>query len=205
MGTQCFSARAWETPALQAAAIFRALEVDGIQLSFFDIGGGFPVQYLGRKVPTNAEILSLIRGILARELPGRKFTLAVEPGRGLVGSAAKMSSHVMLRATRPDAEWLHLDVGVYQGFSDAPDGIRYAINVPGRTGEPKPFTLCGPTCDSADTLSRNQFLPGDTATGDLLVFDKAGAYAECLFSRFNGIQPPEIQYPARRSLRPGEM
>lgn len=194
VGTQCFNAKAWETPTRQAAGIFRDLKKEGIPLTFFDIGGGFPVQYLDRKVPTNAEILTLVRSLLKQELPDHPLTLAIEPGRGLAGSAAIMSSRVMLRATRPDSEWLHLDVGVYHGFSDAPDGIRYAINVPGREAAPLPFTLCGPTCDSADTLSKNQFLPGDTQTGDLLILNKTGAYAECLFSHFNGIQPPEILY-----------
>lgn len=194
VGTQCFSAKAWETPTRQAAGIFRDLKQEGITLSFFDIGGGFPVQYLGRKVPTNAEILSLVRTILKEELPNHPLTLAAEPGRGMVGNAALMSSRVMLRAARPDGEWLHLNVGVYQGFSDAPDGIRYSINAPGRSATPAPFTICGPTCDSADTLSKHQFLPGDVRTGDLLIFHKAGAYAECLFSHFNGIKPPEIKY-----------
>lgn len=194
VGTQCYSAQAWEEPSRQAAGIFRDLKKEGITLSFFDIGGGFPVQYLGRKVPTNAEILTLVRSILKEELPDHPLTLAIEPGRGLIGSAALMSSRVMLRATRPDAEWLHLDVGVYHGFSDAPDGIRYAINVVGRDAAATPFTLCGPTCDSADTLSKNQLMPGDTRTGDLLILHKTGAYAECLFSHFNGIQPPEVKY-----------
>lgn len=194
VGTQCFAAKAWETPTRQAAGIFRDLKKEGITLSFFDIGGGFPVQYLGRKVPTNQEILDLVRGILKEELPDHPLTLAIEPGRGLAGSAALMSSRVMLRATRPDAEWLHLDVGVYQGFSDAPDGIRYSINAPGRSATPTSFTICGPTCDSADTLSKHQFMPGDIQTGDLVIFHKAGAYAECLFSHFNGIKPPEVKY-----------
>lgn len=194
VGTQCFAAKAWETPTRQAAGIFRDLKKEGITLSFFDIGGGFPVQYLGRKVPTNLEIINLVRGILKEELPDHPLTLAVEPGRGMVGNAALMSTRVMLRATRPDAEWLHLDVGVYQGFSDAPDGIRYSINAPGRSGKPTSFTLCGPTCDSADTLSTHQFMPGDIQTGDFLIINKAGAYAECLFSHFNGIKPPEVRY-----------
>jgi ornithine decarboxylase len=194
VGTQCFSANAWEEPSRQAAGIFRDLKKEGITLTLFDIGGGFPIQYLGRKVPTNAEILTLVRSILKEELPGHSLTLAVEPGRGLIGNAAVMSSRVMLRATRPDAEWLHIDVGVYHGFSDAPDGIRYNINVVDRNAPATPFTICGPTCDSADTLSKNQFMPGDTQTGDLLVLHKTGAYAECLFSHFNGIQPPEVKY-----------
>jgi ornithine decarboxylase len=43
VGTQCYSARAWETPARQAAAIFRDLNKDGITLKFFDIGGAIPL------------------------------------------------------------------------------------------------------------------------------------------------------------------
>lgn len=194
VGTQCYSAKAWETPTRQAAMVFRDLKKEGIDLELFDIGGGFPVQYLGRKVPTNAEILKLVRSVLKEELPGHSFTLAAEPGRGLVGSAALMTTQVMLRASRPDAEWLHLDVGVYHGLSDAPDGIRYAINAIDRKGAPVPFTLCGPTCDSADTISKGQELPGDVTNGDRLILHKAGAYAECLFSHFNGIQPPEVKY-----------
>lgn len=194
VGTQCYSAKAWEQPARQAAGIFRDLKKEGITLELFDIGGGFPVQYLGAKVPTNREIISLVRGVLKEELGDFPLTLAVEPGRGLVGSAALMSTRVMLRADRPDAEWLHLDVGIYHGLSDAPDGIRYPIVAVNRSGSPTPYTLCGPTCDSADTISKNQQLPGDIVPGDLLVLNKAGAYAECLFSHFNGIKPPEIKY-----------
>lgn len=194
VGTQCYSAKAWETPSRQAAAIFRDLKKEGITLELFDVGGGFPVQYLGRKVPTNAEILKVVRGVIREELGEFPLTLAVEPGRGLVGSAALMSTRVMLRAQRPDAEWLHLDVGVYHGLSDAPDGIRYAINALKRSGAPTPYTLCGPTCDSADTISTRQELPSDVAAGDVLILNKAGAYAECLFSHFNGIKPPEVKY-----------
>ncbi len=194
VGTQCYSAKAWETPTRQAASIFRDLRKEGITLELFDIGGGFPVQYLGRKVPSNAEVLQVVRSVLKEELGDAPVTLAVEPGRGLVGSAALMSTRVMLRAERPDAEWLHLDVGVYHGLSDAPDGIRYAINAIDRNGSPVPYTLCGPTCDSADTISTGQELPSDVAAGDLLILNNAGAYAQCLFSHFNGIKPPEIKY-----------
>lgn len=194
VGTQCYSAKAWEEPSREAAAIFRDLKKEGITLQLFDVGGGFPVQYLGRKVPTNAEIINVVRSVIKEEL-GENYplTLAVEPGRGLVGSAALMSSRVMLRAARPGAEWLHIDVGVYHGLSDAPDGIRYSISSD-RTGAPIPYTICGPTCDSADTISKNQLLPGDLEPGDLLILNKTGAYAECLFSHFNGIKPPEVKY-----------
>jgi ornithine decarboxylase len=89
---------------------------------------------------------------------------------------------------------LHLDVGVYQGLNEALDHLIYPVTVAHRSGDEATFTLCGPTCDSADTISKGQKLPASVTEGDLLVFDIAGAYSECLFTRFNGIEPPAVHF-----------
>ena len=121
-------------------------------------------------------------------------TVAVEPGRAIVATATAMSTRVMLRTKRPDAEWLHLDVGIYQGLNEALDKLVYPVTVAGRAGREVPFTLCGPTCDSADTISTGQKLPAAVEEGDLLVFGMPGAYSECLFTRFNGIESPLVHF-----------
>jgi ornithine decarboxylase len=111
-----------------------------------------------------------------------------------VATAAAMSSRLLLRAPRADGEWLHLDVGVYQGLNEALDRLVYPITVAHRDGAQAAFTLCGPTCDTADTISKGQKLPQSVTEGDLLVFDITGAYSECLFTRFNGIEPPAVHF-----------
>ncbi|MGE5191331.1 MAG: type III PLP-dependent enzyme [Deltaproteobacteria bacterium] len=194
VGTQCYSVKAWETPAKEAAAIFRDLKREGIDLKLFDIGGGYPAPYLGRSIPTVAEILGAVDGLLKNELPDHPLTLAVEPGRGIVATAAALSSRLMLRAPRAEGEWLHLDVGTYHGLSEALDRIVYPVTVAHRSGTEALFTLCGPTCDSADTISKGQKLPNSVREGDLIVFDIAGAYSECTFTRFNGIEPPLVRF-----------
>ena len=60
VGTQCYSAGAWETSARKAAGIFRELGQEGIELRFFDIGGGYPAPYLGRDIPSVKEILDTV-------------------------------------------------------------------------------------------------------------------------------------------------
>jgi ornithine decarboxylase len=194
VGTQCYSAKAWETPAKQAAGIFRNLKKEGIDLKFFDVGGGYPAPYLGRSIPTVKEILAVVDRVLKEELPDQPVTVAVEPGRGIVATASAMSGRLMLRAPRPDGEWLHLDVGIYQGLNEALDHLVYPVTVAHRSGAEAAFTLCGPTCDSADTISKGQKLPASVTEGDLFVFDSAGAYSECLFTRFNGIEPPVVHF-----------
>jgi ornithine decarboxylase len=194
VGTQCYNAKAWETPAREAAGIIRDLRKEGIELKFFNIGGGFPAPYVGQSIPTVKEIFAGVDGVLKQELPKHTVTVAVEPGRGIVATATAMSSRLMLRTRRSDGEWLHLDVGIYQGLNEAVDHLVYPVTVAHRSGTEAAFTLCGPTCDSADTISKGQKLPASVAEGDLFVFGMAGAYSECLFTRFNGIEPPAVHF-----------
>jgi ornithine decarboxylase len=104
------------------------------------------------------EILGGVEKVLAEELPGWPITLVVEPGRGIAATAGAVSSRVMLRAPRADGEWLHLEAGYYQGLNEVLDHYVYPITVAGRSGPDTPYTLCGPTCDSTDTISKGQRL-----------------------------------------------
>ncbi len=193
VGTQAYSANAWVTPTQQAASIFKDLRAEGIQLRFFDIGGGYPTPFLGRPIPTVKEILDTVVATLHSELTELPEIFAAEPGRGICGTAGVMSSRVMLRAERATSEWIHLDVGLYQGLGDAADHLMYPMTVPSRSAADQSFTTCGPTCDSADTMSQGQKLPGDITEGDLVIIGITGSYSECLFTRFNGIEPPQVK------------
>ncbi|MFT8657529.1 type III PLP-dependent enzyme [Acetobacter papayae] len=195
VGTQCLYPQAWETPTAQAASIFRDMKKHGIDLQFFDIGGGYPTAFASSPNPPSVkQILDTVKTVLDRELPGQNVRLAVEPGRGIAGSSGTVSARVMLRADRASGEWLHLDAGIYQGLFDAVDHYVYEIATPGRSGAPVPFTLCGPTCDSFDTISKNQKLPGDLQEGDLLIFENAAAYSESCNTTFNGMPSPAVHY-----------
>lgn len=194
VGTQCYSAKAYAKSSRECAHIFKKMLEEGVRLQLLDIGGGFPVQYLGRKVPALSEIHQQVQAVLHRELPDHPVTLAAEPGRAIAGTAAAMSSRVLLRTTRPSGEWLHLDVGVYQGLDEALDGIVFPISYQASKPGEQAFTLCGPTCDSVDMISRGQQLSSEIASGDLLVLSRTGAYSEGLATHFNAIDPPEVRY-----------
>lgn len=195
VGTQCVHPEAWIGPAREAAGIFRDLASEGIFLKFFDIGGGFPAAYLNYpNAPGPSKILPGVRAILEKELPGLDVRLALEPGRGIAATAGAVGSRVLLRAPRATGEWLHLDAGLYHGMIDVMDGYVYHITIPGRTGDLKPFTLSGPTCDSADVISKGQLLPGDIDEGDYFVFHDSAAYSEACDTEFNGMASPVSHY-----------
>jgi ornithine decarboxylase len=201
VGSQCYDAKAWEGPLADIAALRRRLRDRGVALSFVNCGGGFPTQYCrGNRglVPNINAIGSSIVSSIARALPDFDGTVAAEPGRFIVGNAGVLASKVILRADRGNGKtWLHLDAGVYQGLNDAIYNIRYDIRCLGRNDphEPLlPFTLAGPTCDSADVMYHDVMLPASVANGDTLCFFNAGAYTNTFATHFNGFQPPVVRF-----------
>ncbi len=57
-----------------------------------------------------------------------------------------------------------------------------------RTGEAKPYTIFGPTCDSLDRMPGAPLLPSDIEEGDFVIFEGLGAYGSANTTRFNGYE-----------------
>eukprot|EP00051_Salpingoeca_urceolata_P034991 m.27617 g.27617 ORF g.27617 m.27617 type:complete len:85 (+) comp8588_c0_seq2:1207-1461(+) len=45
--------------------------------------------------------------------------------------------------------------------------------------------VCGPVCESADIFGRDRDFPAETAEGDVVLIDCAGAYARTMASEYN--------------------
>lgn len=200
VGSQCYDAKAWETPLSEIAQLSHRLLAHNIVLSFIDVGGGFPTQYkVGTRsaVPAISDIGGVISTHIARLMPQFNGVVAAEPGRFIVGDAAILATQVILRAEREgNKTWLHLDAGVYHGLCEAAYNLEYEVVVPGHDANEAraPFTLAGPTCDSTDVFYRDLMLPASIAQGELLVFLKTGAYATACSTHFNGFAPPEVVF-----------
>ena len=54
----------------------------------------------------------------------------------------------------------------------------------GREGEPLPYDVVGPICETGDTFSRDRLLP-PLEPGDLVAFRTAGAYGATLSNEYN--------------------
>ena len=57
-----------------------------------------------------------------------------------------------------------------------------------------PFTVAGPSCDSADTMFLATPLPASLGVGDLVMIGSAGAYTLSYASSFNGFPPPQAHF-----------
>jgi ornithine decarboxylase len=199
VGSQCVATSAWRQAIASVARLMRQLYADGIEVEMLDIGGGFPARY-DDPVPSIGQIGTVVNRALDELLPYRPKLLAAEPGRHLVAETAVMVATVLGREERAGEEWLYVDVGAYNGLMETQQTLgqwRFPLwsSRPDHGAVPQvPFTVTGPTCDSADTMFYGAALPVTLTEGDRLFVASAGAYTLSYASHFNGFPPPQTHF-----------
>jgi ornithine decarboxylase len=195
VGSQCVATSAWVQAIAGVGRLMRQLESDGIRLEMLDIGGGFPARY-DVEVPSIDQIGRVVERALDELLPYRPAHVVAEPGRHLVAESAVMVASVLGREERAGEEWLYLDVGAYNGLMETLQGVGqwrfplWSSRIDHGVVPHVPFTVTGPSCDSADTMFFGTQLPVTMTEGDRLFIASAGAYTLSYASSFNGFPPP---------------
>jgi ornithine decarboxylase len=195
VGSQSTTPAVWRSALSSASRLMSRLAEDGITLEMLDLGGGFPARYVD-PVPAIEQYGRVITAGIDDVLPYRPQTVVAEPGRYLVAESAVLVSSVLGREERAGEEWLYLDVGVYNGLMETQQTLndwKYPLWTSRRAHatEPRlPFTVAGPSCDSADTMFLATPLPASLGVGDLVMIGTAGAYTLSYASSFNGFPPP---------------
>lgn len=190
VGSQCMDPEAYVRALDLTDEVVRRA---GVKLAVVDVGGGFPVAYMGLEPVPFACYAATIKAGFDRHDWSRDAELWCEPGRGLVASGASLVVRVKLR--RGNA--LYLNDGIYGGLSDMRfEGMRPAMRCL-RLDEPPsrgwvPFRFYGPTCDSCDVMEGPFYLPDDIAEGDWIEIGQAGAYTMALRTEFNGFHATRL-------------
>ena len=129
---------------------------------------------------------------LIREKFPRDVKIIIEPGRAVVGDAGIFVTSVIGKTNRGDDNWLHIDVGVFNGLMESVGGIKYSyiVETSRQARHKKKWTLVGPSCDSFDVIDKNVNLP-EPETGGLILILSGGAYTISYASEFNGFSIPK--------------
>lgn len=162
-----------------------------VTLHRLNIGGGFPLQYVGTQVPALEQYFESISEQLATAFGNNQPFALCEPGRALVGPCCSLMCEVIHVRENGD---VFLSDGVYGSLqeqflidSQLPlkvwrDGIVRTVEGPRRN-------VFGPTCDPSDKLATQYQLTHDIAIGDFVEFGLMGAYGSATATHFNGIAP----------------
>jgi ornithine decarboxylase len=197
VGSQASNDDAWADALRSIGPVLAELWGEGIEIETLNIGGGYPCRY--RSAPSAPSLQSIAAKVAAAcaSFPCQP-KLILEPGRGIVGDAATLTTRVIARVDRKGTAWLFLDAGVYNALYEA-------LSFQGCTGyevtcgrasdnERVRFSLAGPTGDSHDVIARNILLPRETTVGDILIFHSVGAYSLSVASAFNGFPVPRVHF-----------
>lgn len=175
--------------------LFNQAARQGMNLNALDIGGGFPCRDSDRPLPKSAEeILWEVRNALEEHFPKKmEVEWIAEPGRFMVSDAGTLIMRVLGKSKRKGAIWYYMDDGTAHDLADTKfSGWDWKFIVP-RKGKKRRTILAGPSCDSFDIISKNEWFP-ELELNDLVLVPNAGAYTSGLASTYNGLQPAEFVY-----------
>jgi diaminopimelate decarboxylase len=154
----------------------------GLNLQYFDIGGGLGITYDREDPPSFSQyakpIIDLTRGLNMR--------LILEPGRSLVGNAGVLLTKVLFTKTNPIKTFVVVDAAmndlIRPSFYDAYHEIK---SLKFYAGVDKQIVdVVGPICESGDFLAKERALP-PMSPGDYLAVMSAGAYGFTMSSNYN--------------------
>ncbi len=189
VGSQCRNPQNWRVGIERAKKVFDGMRAMRLKPRLLNIGGGYPVRHT-KPIPSIEVIANVINEAIA-DLPD-SIRIMAEPGRYLVSDSAYFVCRIVGTATRNGKKWMYWDAGMFGGVIEITEGLRYEI-ITDRSGNPTPWSVAGPTCDSVDVLVHDMMLPSDMQEGDFIYIPNAGAYTTAYASNFNGFPLPDVK------------
>jgi diaminopimelate decarboxylase len=171
------------------------LTARGHRIEWFDMGGGFGVNY---ERPDQAFPVTEHARALLPLLMGKPYRIALEPGRYIAGNSAILLTRVLYRKQGGEKKFVIVDAGMndlirptlYDSYHFIWPARPEAANVPvERRKDLVPVNaevvdVVGPICENGDYLAKARPLP-QSRRGDLLSVFTAGAYGFAMSSNYN--------------------
>ncbi|BCZ17564.1 hypothetical protein NHP190003_08460 [Helicobacter sp. NHP19-003] len=182
IGSQLLQLAPLEQAFEKMAALARFLLASGVELKFFDIGGGLGVAYneTQEPIPLQSYATSLFQAT-----KGLDLTIICEPGRRIVADHGVLITKVQYTKSNARKHFAIVDLGMNDFMRPALYQATHPVRplIP-TTARKVVYDLVGPICESADCFVKGVELP-ELKRGDLLVFEKVGAYGASMASHYN--------------------
>lgn len=171
------------------------LRGEGIELKYFDCGGGLGIQYNDEEPPLPADY--------GREIVAATKDLGLhlifEPGRNMVGNAGILVSKCLYTKARDEKNFIMVDAGMNDLARPSLYGSFHGV-LPVIKDQDGMIVadIVGPICESGDFLVKEREVPM-FKQGDLMAFMSAGAYGFAMSSSYNSRpRVPEVMVKGDR-------
>lgn len=186
MGSLLRDVSSWAVAGCRAVALLdrvREAYVGSGTPDVVDFGGGFPAHGTD---PAPADFAEALAEALDRAGLSLPPTVAIEPGRVVIGAAGWLVASVLHTRRRGAESQVILDVGMTELIRPALYGARHPVTAlhDHPVDEMGDVVVQGAVCESTDTFGVHRLPP--LGRGDLVVLHEAGAYGASFSSRYNG-------------------
>ena len=195
IGSPVYTIQPYVEAVTKMIGLIERLMERGHQIEWFDLGGGYAVNY---ERPDQALPVTEHAKALVPLLAGKPYKIALEPGRYISGNAGILLTRVLYRKQSGERKYVIVDAGMndlirptlYESYHQIWPTTPDAANIPPQRSsgfEPRDgevVDVVGPICESGDYLARGRLLP-PTKRGDLLAVFTAGAYGFAMSSNYN--------------------
>ena len=195
IGSPVYEIQPYVDAVNKIVALIDRLTEKGHKIEWFDVGGGFGVNY---EFPEQARPVTEHAKALVPLLQGKPYKIAFEPGRYIAGNAGVLLTRVLYRKQGGAKQFVIVDAGMndlirptlYESYHHIWPVKPPAENL--NAERRRDFTLhggetvdvVGPICESGDYLAQGRSLP-KVDRGDLLAVFTAGAYGFAMSSNYN--------------------
>ena len=157
------------------------LRAQGIDLTYFDCGGGLGIQYNAEEPPLPGDYGKEI--VAATKELG--MHLVFEPGRNLVGNAGILVARTLYTKARDEKNFIMIDAGMNDLARPALYDSYHGVQAVSKDQDGMIIAdIVGPICESGDFLAKGREVPM-FKQGDLVAFMSAGAYGFAMSSTYN--------------------
>ena len=195
IGSPVFEIQPYIDAVKKTTALIDRLGERGHKIEWFDLGGGYAVNY---ERPDQALPVTEHAKALLPLIAGKSYRIALEPGRYIAGNAGILLTRVLYRKMGGSKKFVIVDAAMndlirpvlYDSYHYIwpvrPDAanVRVAREKAREPVNGEIVDVVGPICESGDFLARARPLPV-TRRGDLLSVFTAGAYGFAMSSNYN--------------------
>ncbi len=153
----------------------------GIDITYFDLGGGLGIRYSEEEPPLPAEYGKAV----VAETKDMGLHLLFEPGRNLVGNAGILVGKCLYTKEGEEKNFVITDAAMNDLARPSLYGSYHGVQAVRRDQEGTIVAdIVGPICESGDFLAKDREIP-NFKQGDLIAFMSAGAYGFSMSSNYN--------------------
>jgi len=161
--------------------LIEGLRESGVNLRYFDLGGGLGITYSDEAPPLPVEYGKAI----TEETKDLGLHLLFEPGRNLVGNAGIMVGKCLFTKRGEEKNFVIVDAAMNDLARPSLYGSYHGVQAVRKDQEGTVVAdIVGPICESGDFLAKDREMPA-FRQGDLIAFMSAGAYGFAMSSNYN--------------------